>query len=84
MMEWICPDCALRRGLPLEHYHKNFYSDGKERALQQQHQAEHRGRRATTAADSGNRNGGGGGREDGCFSMWGGMMDLSPFTCHFY
>jgi hypothetical protein len=25
-MEWICPDCALRRGLPPEHYHKNYYA----------------------------------------------------------
>ena len=25
-MEWICPDCALARGLPAEHYHKNFYA----------------------------------------------------------
>jgi hypothetical protein len=25
-MEWICPDCALQRGLPPEHYHKNFYA----------------------------------------------------------
>ena len=25
-MEWICPDCALKRGLPVEFYHKNFYA----------------------------------------------------------
>lgn len=22
-MEWICPDCAIQRGLPEEHYHRN-------------------------------------------------------------
>eukprot|EP00536_Pseudo-nitzschia_multiseries_P010582 jgi/Psemu1/67493/estExt_Genemark1.C_3280019 len=27
-MEWICPDCAVKRGLPVEFYHKNFYSPG--------------------------------------------------------
>lgn len=27
-MEWICPDCALKRGLPIEFYHKNFFSPG--------------------------------------------------------
>ena len=25
-MEWICPDCAITRGLPVEFYHKNFFS----------------------------------------------------------
>jgi len=25
-MEWICPDCAVKRGLPVEFYHKNFYA----------------------------------------------------------
>eukprot|EP00980_Cylindrotheca_fusiformis_P025995 scaffold15116_cov65-Cylindrotheca_fusiformis.AAC.2 len=25
-MEWLCPDCAVRRGLPQEHYHRNFHS----------------------------------------------------------
>jgi len=25
-MEWICPDCAIKRGLPVEFYHKNFYA----------------------------------------------------------
>lgn len=23
MMEWLCPDCAVERGLPHEHYHRN-------------------------------------------------------------
>jgi hypothetical protein len=24
-MEWICPDCAMERGLPEEHYRRNHY-----------------------------------------------------------
>jgi len=31
-MEWICPDCALKRGLPIEFYHKNFFSAGNNQA----------------------------------------------------
>eukprot|EP00529_Nitzschia_sp_RCC80_P037035 CAMPEP_0113474130 /NCGR_PEP_ID=MMETSP0014_2-20120614/18417_1 /TAXON_ID=2857 /ORGANISM="Nitzschia sp." /LENGTH=154 /DNA_ID=CAMNT_0000366951 /DNA_START=282 /DNA_END=746 /DNA_ORIENTATION=+ /assembly_acc=CAM_ASM_000159 len=27
VMQWICPDCALKRGLHPQFYHKNFYSD---------------------------------------------------------
>ena len=26
VMQWICPDCALKRGLHPQFYHKNFYS----------------------------------------------------------
>eukprot|EP00534_Pseudo-nitzschia_fraudulenta_P002708 CAMPEP_0201127060 /NCGR_PEP_ID=MMETSP0850-20130426/28680_1 /ASSEMBLY_ACC=CAM_ASM_000622 /TAXON_ID=183588 /ORGANISM="Pseudo-nitzschia fraudulenta, Strain WWA7" /LENGTH=144 /DNA_ID=CAMNT_0047395755 /DNA_START=45 /DNA_END=479 /DNA_ORIENTATION=+ len=33
-MEWICPDCAIKRGLPVEFYHKNFYSPGNPEARQ--------------------------------------------------
>jgi hypothetical protein len=25
-MQWLCPDCALTRGLPIEHYKKNCYA----------------------------------------------------------
>jgi hypothetical protein len=25
-MEWLCPDCAVDRGLPPEHYHRNRHS----------------------------------------------------------
>jgi hypothetical protein len=25
-MQWLCPDCALARGLPKEHYKKNVYA----------------------------------------------------------
>ena len=25
-MMWFCADCALRRGLPKEHYKRNYYS----------------------------------------------------------
>jgi hypothetical protein len=32
-MEWICPDCALWRGLPPECYHKNFYATPTPEAL---------------------------------------------------
>lgn len=38
-MEWICPDCAIVRGLPIEFYHKNFFSPGNDmvrRLLEQQ------------------------------------------------
>mmetsp|Transcript_20126 Transcript_20126/g.43797 ORF Transcript_20126/g.43797 Transcript_20126/m.43797 type:complete len:161 (+) Transcript_20126:297-779(+) len=37
-MEWICPDCAIQRGLPIEFYHKNFYSPGNARARDFQQQ----------------------------------------------
>ena len=33
-MEWVCPDCALKRGLPVEFYHKNFFSPGNAQARQ--------------------------------------------------
>jgi hypothetical protein len=26
LMQWLCPDCAVLRGLPQEHHHKNFHS----------------------------------------------------------
>ena len=35
-MEWVCPDCALKRGLPVEFYHKNFFSPGNAQARQHQ------------------------------------------------
>jgi len=35
-MEWICPDCAIKRGLPIEFYHKNFFSPGNAEARQLQ------------------------------------------------
>jgi surface antigen len=37
-MEWICPDCAIKRGLPIEFYHKNFFSPGNAQARQYQEQ----------------------------------------------
>jgi hypothetical protein len=37
-MEWICPDCAIKRGLPIEFYHKNFFSPGNAQARQHQEQ----------------------------------------------
>jgi len=33
-MEWICPDCAITRGLPIEFYHKNFFSQGNDMVRQ--------------------------------------------------
>ncbi len=24
--EWVCPDCAVANGLPVEHYHRNHYA----------------------------------------------------------
>lgn len=29
-MQWICPDCAILKGLPIEFYHKNFFSEGND------------------------------------------------------
>jgi len=37
-MEWVCPDCALKRGLPVEFYHKNFFSPGNADARRYQEQ----------------------------------------------
>jgi hypothetical protein len=74
-MEWICPDCALQRGLPPEHYHKNFYSEGNERAMRLQAEWQRRHQQAANASSNG--------REDGCVSMWGGL-DLTTFLCKHY
>ena len=24
--EWLCPDCAVAKGLSIEHYHRNYYA----------------------------------------------------------
>ncbi len=29
-MQWICPDCAIVKGLPIEFYHKNYFSEGND------------------------------------------------------
>mmetsp|Transcript_9151 Transcript_9151/g.22262 ORF Transcript_9151/g.22262 Transcript_9151/m.22262 type:complete len:151 (-) Transcript_9151:126-578(-) len=43
-MEWICPDCAVKRGLPVEFYHKNFYSPGNSQARDTQYKREREAR----------------------------------------
>jgi hypothetical protein len=66
-MEWICPDCALQRGLPAEHYHKNFYATPSTEAIQllQNHQQRQP------------QNGG-----VGCESAgWNNFLDLTGFMC---
>lgn len=82
-MEWICPDCALQRGLPPEHYHKNFYSTGNERAIKIQAERQ-RQRKNTTpmmASHQGRTtNNGKASTSEGCDAIWGGV-DLTTFMC---
>jgi hypothetical protein len=59
-MEWICPDCALQRGLPPEHYHKNFYATMNPQCLklleekQKQQQEKEKETRGCTAGEGWN------------------------------
>lgn len=39
VMEWICPDCALQRGLHPQFYHKNFFSEGSPEAIKHAQEA---------------------------------------------
>jgi hypothetical protein len=70
-MEWICPDCALRRGLPPEHYHKNYFATPTPEALwilQQQQQQQRRSPAQTAAAPR------------SCGVGWN-LQDLTRFIC---
>jgi hypothetical protein len=70
-MEWICPDCALRRGLPSEHYHKNYYATPAPEALwilQQQQQQQQRSSSQTTTSPR------------SCDAGWN-LLDLTRFMC---
>jgi len=70
-MEWICPDCALQRGLPPEHYHKNFYSPGNPEAFRilRQRQQEQQQQQGGTAGES------------NCQAGWKSLFDMSGFMC---
>ena len=75
-MEWICPDCALNRGLPIEFYHKNFYAPGNAEARHQKKQQKQKQNQA------GNKNKwGAGGRTlpEGIEKL----LDLTSSLCHF-
>ena len=66
-MEWICPDCALARGLPAEHYHKNFYATPSPQTMQI-HQR---------AAQSHNKK-----PAPGCEAAgWNTLLDMTGFMC---
>lgn len=68
-MEWICPDCAIQRGLPIEFYHKNFYSPGNAQARNFQQQQRHEARQ-----EGGGRNLPGGIER---------LLDLTSSLCRF-
>lgn len=69
-MEWICPDCALQRGLPAEHYHKNFYASPSKEAIQLLQQQQQTSRSSGKGANA------------GCESAsWTNLLDLTGFMC---
>ncbi|KAG7358472.1 hypothetical protein IV203_015061 [Nitzschia inconspicua] len=70
-MEWICPDCALIRGLPAEHYHKNFYATPTPDVLRILHNYQ------LERSSKPTRNMVGGG---GCEAGWS-LFDMTGFIC---
>jgi hypothetical protein len=71
-MEWICPDCALRRGLPPEHYHRNYYATPTPEALWiLQHQQQQQQQRSPSQSSADPRS---------CDTGWN-LLDLTRFMC---
>jgi hypothetical protein len=70
-MEWICPDCAIKRGLPIEFYHKNFFSPGNAQAMQYLEQHKRTGQQTQQAVNTA----GAGPLEK--------LLDMTSGLCHF-
>jgi hypothetical protein len=73
-MEWICPECAIKRGLPIECYHKNFYAPGNAEARHKKAQQQQQ-----EAANNNNNNDKNGGTSSGLNKL----LDMTSSLCRF-
>ena len=50
-MEWLCPDCAVERGLPEEHHQRNHYAPFNARIATVREKMEQQRTKVTTSSD---------------------------------
>jgi hypothetical protein len=88
-MEWICPECALNRGLPIEFYHKNFHAPGNaearhKKALQEQANAKAAAKKINNNNNNGgNNNDNNNNNNNGSSSGLNKLLDMTSSLCRF-
>ncbi|OEU23353.1 hypothetical protein FRACYDRAFT_259368 [Fragilariopsis cylindrus CCMP1102] len=80
-MEWICPECALNRGLPIEFYHKNFHAPGNAEARHKKSQSQ--ATATAKKAKNSNNNNNSGGNNNNNTSGLNKLLDMTSSLCRF-
>ena len=81
-MEWICPECALNRGLTIEFYHKNFHAPGNAEARHKKSQSQATAKKAKNNS-GGNNNNNNSNNGSSSSSGLNKLLDMTSSLCRF-